>query len=306
MTDQTDESRFLQFEPSEEQEGAEKIGYFPEDILTQYKYNSSPRGCALIISNEDFPASSSYRPRLGDEADVENLTELCEMFGLEVSVLKNVTKEEMLDSLAKFREKFLEREVDLSFVCILSHGSSTNTIVDINGQDVQVEEEIIKEFDNKRCPQLIGKPKVFLLQYCRVAEETLVPMDTRGLRSKTRTPPPVSDVLLINSTIPGYVSLRNTVRGSWAVQCLVKVFKNYADGKLDIRDLLDLVSIEVSNMETSDGALRQTIEIINRGFFKKFYISPIANKMEQNSSGKNIRPNSRIERVWDKISRVLS
>ena len=52
---------------------------------------------------------------------------------------------------------FSEREVDLSFVCILSHGSSTNTIVDINGQDVLVEEEIIKEFDNRRCPQLIGK-----------------------------------------------------------------------------------------------------------------------------------------------------
>ena len=47
----------------------------------------------------------------------------------------------------------------------------------------------------------------------------------------------------------------------------MKVFKNYADGKLDIRDLLDLVSIEVSNMETSDGAL----EIINLGFFKVRY-----------------------------------
>ena len=49
---------------------------------------------------------------------------------------------------------------------------------------------------------------------------------------------------------------------------LVKVFKNHADGKVDIRDLLDLVAMEVSNMETSDGALRQTIEIICRGFFK--------------------------------------
>ena len=47
--------------------------------------------------------------------------------------------------------------MDLSFVCILSHGSSTNTIVDINGEDVLVEEEIIKEFDNERCPQLTGK-----------------------------------------------------------------------------------------------------------------------------------------------------
>ena len=44
---------------------------------------------------------------MSDEVDVDNLTELFEMFGLEVSVLKNVTKEEMLDSLAEFREKFL-------------------------------------------------------------------------------------------------------------------------------------------------------------------------------------------------------
>ena len=127
-----------------------------------------------------------------------------------------------------------EREVDLSFVCILSHGSSSNTILDITGQEVQVEEEIIKEFDNERCPQLIGKlegwrqsdnklfegkPKVFLFQYCRVAEQAAT-SGTRGPRSKTRTPPPVSDILIINSTIPGYVSLRNTVRGSWVVQCL--------------------------------------------------------------------------------------
>ena len=44
---------------------------------------------------------------MGDEVDVDNLTELFEMFGLEVSVLKNVTRAVMLDSLAKFREKFL-------------------------------------------------------------------------------------------------------------------------------------------------------------------------------------------------------
>ena len=65
-----------------------------------------------------------------------------------------------------------------------------------------------------------GKPKVFLLQYCRLAELSLVPKVSRGPGSKTRSPPPVSDVLLINSTIPGHVSLRNTVRGSWVVQCL--------------------------------------------------------------------------------------
>ena len=38
---------------------------------------------------------------------MDNLTELFEVLGLEVSVLKNVSKKEMLDSLGQFREKFL-------------------------------------------------------------------------------------------------------------------------------------------------------------------------------------------------------
>ena len=121
--EETDESHFLQL-PSEG--SAPTIGYSPEDILTNYKYDSSPRGFALImrrvltefssypkqwfislLSNEDFQASSYLRPRKGDEVDVDNLTELFEVLGLEVSVLKNVSKKEMLDSLGQFREKFL-------------------------------------------------------------------------------------------------------------------------------------------------------------------------------------------------------
>ena len=61
----------------------------------------------MLLSNEDFPASSSYRPRRGDEADVENLKEFFEIFGLEVSVLKNVSKADMLEALEQFRETFL-------------------------------------------------------------------------------------------------------------------------------------------------------------------------------------------------------
>ena len=44
---------------------------------------------------------------MGDEVDVDNLRGLFEMFGLEVSVEKNVTKREMLAALAEFRDKFM-------------------------------------------------------------------------------------------------------------------------------------------------------------------------------------------------------
>ena len=188
MTDETDESRFLQL-PSEG--SAPKIGNFPEDILTQYKYNSSPRGCAIIIRwvfpaikvwlSPDlycYSAMKTSRPLLPTGPGV--VTRL--MWRIWRSSLKCLAWRSQYwrmsarqtcwrpwNSLERPFCKwsltgcwlhyfpFSQREVDLSFVCILSHGSSANTIVDINGQDVQVEEEIIKEFDNTRCPQLIGK-----------------------------------------------------------------------------------------------------------------------------------------------------
>ena len=70
-----------------------------------------------------------------------------------------------------------------------------------------------------------GKPKVFLLQYCRVGGMEEVAR-RRGSSGRRRALPPVSDVLVINSTVPGYVSVRNTVRGTWVVQSLGKLPSN--------------------------------------------------------------------------------
>lgn len=83
-----------------------------------------------------------------------------------------------------------------------------------------------------------GIPKIFLMQYCRgddygYAQPVEVRLSKRAfaappgspsVQKKTMTVPAVSDIIIINSTIPGYVANRNTVRGTWMVQCLGNFF----------------------------------------------------------------------------------
>ena len=81
----------------------------PADLVIDgdvYKYNSNPRGYGVIISNEDFQRSSGYKPRKGDEVDVQNMEHLMNYIGLEVSVYKDVDETEMLSALDKLKKKF--------------------------------------------------------------------------------------------------------------------------------------------------------------------------------------------------------
>jgi len=252
----------------------------------EYPIQSSPSGYAMIIDNGDFNPESGFPPRKGSEKDVKNLAELFEFLGFKVFSKQNLRKKEIFKSIEEFKLLFKNADVDMCVFCIMSHGSNGN-IVDINGNEIDVEEEIIKKFYNKECPALQGKPKLFLLQYCRGDE---MDYGTEEFRNTVRSSanllgaapgapkiPNVTDILIANSTVPGYVSNRNIHHGTWFFQCLVGVFRENAD-HMDIRDMFDEVAVMLNQKESKDaGRRKQTFEVINRGFFKKLYFNPIKN-----------------------------
>ena len=248
----------------------------------RYKMDSSPRGLAMIINNAAFPNTSGFNPRQGSEVDVRKLSELFEYLGFAVGVQENLSKKQIHAVIQKFKEKFEEIEVDMCIFCIMTHGSNGN-LVDINGEEIDAEDDIIKEFYNTEA--LRGKPKLFLLQYCRGGEMDYGVEETRGL-SDTRqqrvedkfifTPklPSVADILIANSTVPGFVSHRNLKHGTWFIQCFTKVFQENAVDT-DIREMFDKVSNTLSNMESkNEDRTKQTFDLISRGFFKKLYFNP--------------------------------
>eukprot|EP00092_Neocalanus_flemingeri_P028345 GFUD01030782.1.p1 GENE.GFUD01030782.1~~GFUD01030782.1.p1 ORF type:complete len:349 (-),score=99.63 GFUD01030782.1:482-1528(-) len=248
-----------------------------------YPMSSTPRGMAMIINNGAFQPESGFNPRHGSDVDVQKLANLFQYLGFAVFVKQDLAQAEIMESIDDFKQQFEETIVDMCIFCIMSHGSGGN-LVDIQGYEIDVEEEILKKFYNTQCPALQGKPKLFLLQYCRGGELDLgvevpsefrdaLPVDKLKLQRISKLPA-VTDFLIANSTVPGFVSNRNMKYGTWFFQCLVEVFKENAK-HMDIRDMFDQITRVLNEKESNDNNRRkQTFEVTSRGFYKKLYFNP--------------------------------
>ncbi len=80
--------------------------------------------------------------------------------------------------------------------------------------------------------------------------------------------PTWTDMLIANSTIPGYASMRDNKYGSWFIEALVLVFMNEACRT----DLYSMLSNNVTSVMNEDHhENKQSIEIITRGRFKSLF-----------------------------------
>ncbi len=77
----------------------------------------------------------------------------------------------MNDSVKDFT-KFLCQDdvnVDSCVLAILTHGKKGDHLYGVDGNTVDMA-TIVKMFDGKNCPKMIGKPKLFIIQACRGGE----------------------------------------------------------------------------------------------------------------------------------------
>ena len=138
---------------------------------------------------------------------------------------------------------------DCLMVAILTHGDYGDVLYGTSG--VITIQEVIETFNGKRCPILIGKPKIFIIQACRGKRcNQAVELDERNddlhdvIDSGPTVHPNISDYLVAYSTIPGHVSFRNNKTGSIFICTLVKVFRQHAADE-DLITMLERVGTEV-------------------------------------------------------------
>lgn len=108
-------------------------------------------------------------------------------------------------------------------------------------------DEIVKPFNNRFCPALKGKPKIFIIQACQGERRdrgvrrtqtdgkdlTVAEAQSLGSPEQVHPPPPenlpeTEDMIVCYSTVPGFVSNRDTERGTWYICSLCKVFMEHA------------------------------------------------------------------------------
>lgn len=235
--------------------------------------DSLPRGHCIIINNVDFKVDHLSR-RGGSDKDAEALKQVFgDLLKLRCCIKHNLTAQQIRETLAEFRD------VDHSgYSClvaaILSHGDR-NGILGVDGESVTVE-KITSYFVASECQELMNKPKIFIFQACRGNQrETAccVAADCKDTGAKGDSPlgkaassplekedgvrdsyfkvvPNMADYILAYSTMPGCVSFRNHISGSWFIQHLTDTLRELAATE-SFLDILTEVNRRVA-LETSD------------------------------------------------------
>ena len=213
-----------------------------------YKMNTFPRGKMTIINIKQFKKTTCLPARPGTDKDRDGLIDLFLQFGFIVDVFQNPSKAEILAILkAAANEDY--SNMSCCACAILSHGEEGF----IYGNDDKINiRDVTKMFQTRA---LAGKPKFFIFQACQ-GDKYMSPIDVvdgPGVcreEEKALTLPSEADFLYAYSTVPGYYSWRNSHRGSWFVESLVKVFKQEAH-RMDVNRMLVRANGDISERKSN-------------------------------------------------------
>ncbi|XP_072534698.1 caspase-6-like [Salminus brasiliensis] len=222
------------------------------DPAEEYKMDHKKRGRALIFNQERFYWQLMLNSRSGTDADKRNLVQRFEELGFDVKAYSDLKRDDILKIIT---EASSSNHVDADcFVCIfLSHGENGHVYAYDDKIDIQ---EITSLFRGDKCPSLVGKPKIFILQACRgdKHDDPVTPMDVVDSEMINQvvvdagvvyTLPAGADFIMCYSVAEGFYSHRETVNGSWYIQDLCDALHHHGS-KLEFTELLTLVNRKVS------------------------------------------------------------
>lgn len=220
------------------------------DPAEEYKMGNKRRGLALIFNQERFFWRLGLNDRNGTNADRYNLEKRLKDLNFEVRCYDNYKQEAVLDEIAKAAEAD-HSDADCFFLAFLSHGEDNHVYCYDGKISIQ---EITSMFKGDKCQDLVGKPKIFVIQACRGEkhDDPVTPADAVDSKvevfvdaSAIHTLPAGADFIMCYSVAEGYYSHRETISGSWYIQDLCELLQKHGD-TLEFTELLTLVNRKVS------------------------------------------------------------
>nr|XP_058144351.1 caspase-14-like [Dasypus novemcinctus] len=214
-----------------------------EDELDCYDLSGARRAFLLCV----------LKDRPGARQDVLLMQAWLGQCGFEHTPCIDPDKAELLRKITAFRDGLNETkdEIGCCLVTLMSHGEN-GFIKMKDGGRVSLE-DIFEMFNNKNCPALQEKPKIFIIQACRGekrdsgVETDDEPMDSDDYQEKRRLPT-FSDYFIIYPTQPDHVALRHPRTGSVMIEAMSEVFKQCGT-KWHIADFFTKVNNRVVHTE---------------------------------------------------------
>ncbi|XP_022062834.2 caspase a-like [Acanthochromis polyacanthus] len=246
---------------------------------------------ALLITNIKF--ANERLNRNGAERDEENMEKLLSDLKYEVVKYRNLTAKEIGDALIQFSRHPKLRETDSVVVVIMSHGK-LGAVLGVNCEDEMSADifpidNIYQHLGSEKCPALLNKPKIIIIQACRgggkgavlvsdsanqglVCDDVSQPGAEGGMEEDNlRYVHKEKDFISLLSSTPDTVSYRHTVFGSVLIQYIVEVFNTFANTD----DILELFRKVMQRSEDFvDGNRRQMPTIDRVSTTKRFYFFP--------------------------------
>jgi hypothetical protein len=185
--------------------------------------------------------------------------------------------------------------MDSLVVVVLTHGD-TEELLGTDNLRLKIR-DVLEIFNNRNCPNLRDRPKMFFLQACRgdkfdhgiekvTSKFDAITFTDEEVTERRPTPAPTvslprfvqqrdasySDMIVSYSTVYGFVSLRNEAFGSWYCTALAYTLVEKACDT-ELLDILRDVDREVQEKTSEDG-YKQTTSFENIGFNKKLFFNP--------------------------------
>jgi len=191
----------------------------------------------LIVCKGECLIINQTEGRPGSEKDEEELINVWRMMGCNdhIYVKRNSSKSDMIESLKAFNKVLMKTKPDFMVVIILSHGrldkrNHLDLIQGANSECIAMDKIKRMFVDGRKCPTMVGKPKLFVVQACRGrSSQNMIDTDM----SETDGEEEVADeagvhfatkswFFVFQSTIKGFASSRNPLEGSIFIQTLCK------------------------------------------------------------------------------------
>ncbi|KAJ6668630.1 hypothetical protein lerEdw1_012112 [Lerista edwardsae] len=211
-----------------------------------YRMDLAEMGICVLVNNKNFHPATGMAFRSGTDADAARIVDTFRSLGYAVKPYNDLTCKQIIEILQNVAKD--DHSKRNGFACVLlSHGEDGL----IYGTDGPLELKMLTSlFRGDRCRSLAGKPKLFFIQACRGTElDSGIETDSGPDESMCQKIPVEADFLYAYSTAPGYYSWRNSSDGSWFIQSLCVMLKQYAK-KLELMQILTRVNRKVGEFSS--------------------------------------------------------
>ncbi|XP_078051904.1 caspase-1-like [Augochlora pura] len=219
---------------------------------THYNMNHKMRGKCVILNHYKFEMEGD---RPGSDIDVKMIENVFQdILGFDVIPYHNLTSNEITETI---KQLCAENHGNSDCFCmfILTHGTAGDTLA---AKDCYYPlKSIWQRFTGDNCPTLVGKPKLFFVQACRgnkydggVGVYSTENSETDSVVVASYKIPTHADFLIAHSTVDEFYSWRNPSEGTFYVQQLCEVIKEYRHTH-DLTEMMTITARVVANEYSS-------------------------------------------------------